>query len=150
MPLAGDIIEVGRIPGWPIGQTVSNADSATFTTTETVLLTLQVPLVAGRIYRVMSKLRVASTAGSINEGCQLRLREDNSVGNELDRLIVVIATVAGTAGYGGDLDSNFTAVATATKTFVVTGQRISAAAGTQRMEGSGASPNLLTVRYESG
>lgn len=150
MPLAGDIIEVGRIPGWLIGETIEVADSSTFTTTETVLISLTVPVVSGRTYSVDGKLRIQSTSGSINEGCQVRLREDNSAGNELDRILITVATVAGTAGYGGDLLGTFSAPSTGNKTFVVTGVRISAAAGTQRMEGSPASPNFLRVRYESG
>lgn len=150
MPLAGDIIEVGRIPGWLIDDTIEVADSATFTTTETVLITLTVPVVSGRTYSVDGKLRIQSTVGGIAEGCQVRIREDNVTGNELDRLIINVATTATTVGYGGMLLSRYTAVATGNKTFVVTGVRITGATGTFRMEGSAASPNILAVRYETG
>ena len=150
MPLAGDIIEVGRIPGWLIDDQIEVVDSATFTTTETIIITLTVPLVNGRTYSIDAKVRMQSTSAGINEICLVRIREDNATGNELDRIPICIATTLTTFGYGGDLLARFTAVATGNKTFVVTGVRAAGAAGTQRMEASGASPNILAVRYESG
>lgn len=147
MPAAGEKIRVGRIPGELVGRQIETADSAGFTSTETVLITLTVPVIDARIYDVEGKLRVQSAAASINEGCQLRLREDSVTGNELDRVLVTIATTAGTVGYGANLFAQYTSDATEDKTFVITGVKIAAATGAQRMEASGATPGILSVRF---
>lgn len=140
----------GRIPGQLVGDvSVVTADSATFTTTETQVQTVTVPLVSGRTYKVcwMPKWRSTATGDSIVQ----RIREDSLAGNELQVARVVTGRDAGTTGYGALIVTLFTAVATANKTFSFTGQRGHASdTGTINLEGGGSHPNLAWVEYWYG
>lgn len=144
MPQAGDTIVLATVPGANVATTEQTSDSTTFTTTETVIMTISVPLVIGRRYRIHHTSIIASNAAGATD-VMVRLREDSVIGTILTQEVV---TVGGSAfGWGPRLFREFTAVATANKTFVVTGERIGGVANTMRLEADATRPAYLYVDY---
>jgi hypothetical protein len=148
MSSAGQLSLANRIPGERIGASVVVADSGTFTA-ETVVMTLVVPLVAGRTYSVFANPGLSSSVAADVVGA--KLREDSITGTVLDSAIEDIndATAPTTRKHALILLSDYTALSTANKTFVVTGERATGT-GNVRMPGSSARKSYLLVRYESG
>jgi hypothetical protein len=73
----------------------------------------------------------------------MRLREDTSAGTQNDATNVSIPTTSG-SGFPGILYAEYTAAATGSKTWVVTGSR-GAGTGTQSIAAGGSRPAYLTV-----
>lgn len=146
MPLAGDIIEVGRVPGWLMNSTLIVVDSAAFTTTEAIIATISFNAIIGRTYQIRFDGALGGNAadGLVN----FRIREDNVSGNELQQRQFTIDKV-GTFGTPIYLLGSYTAGATATKTIVVTGDEQSGA-NSYTLEASSTRPAFLGVYYQDG
>lgn len=145
---AGDVAVVGATfkHGADTVLTLANVNietttTAGFTTTETVTDTVAANLVSGALYEVMWTGGVQSTTAT--DTLLFRIRGDNLAGTQLagGRL------VPGTASSAGPmlLRAYFTAAATASKTFVVTGVR-NAGAGTITRIGAADNQSILSVK----
>lgn len=149
MPLAGDIIEVGRIPGWEIGATENTSDSGAIST-EAIVMTLTVQLVSGRIYLITANPGFnATAAGNI---LRAQLREDNLAGTAMDADVKQITAISSpsTRKTVFSLMSKFQAAATGNKTFVVTAEVVSGASGTVVLEGASTRKSYLRCLYVDG
>lgn len=144
--LAGETIIAGKVPGERIATDTETADSATFTTTETVVMTVVAPLVIGRTYRVTMYGKANSSVGT--DDITWRIREDNVTGSEMQSDRVEVAGSA-TTGRKISMEVEHTASATADKTFVVTGVR-STGTGNHFLEANSARPVYLYVDYIRG
>lgn len=144
---AGQQLVAGRIPGEIIGMTTVTADTSTFTT-ETIVASITVPLVSGRTYSIQAQAKFASSVD--DDDVTALLREDNTSGTALQSDRNELSTDnQGSFGQTFHLLAFYTAVATANKTFVLTGAR-DAGTGNIRLEAAATRPTLLIVRYESG
>jgi hypothetical protein len=148
MSSAGQLLVAQRIPGERIGVSTVVADSGTFTA-ETVVMTITVPLVSGRTYSVFANPGLSSSVAA--DVIRASLREDSVTGTMLDSTIEDMndATAPTTRKHALILLSDYTALSTANKTFVVTGERATGT-GNVRMPGASTRPSYLLVRYESG
>jgi hypothetical protein len=99
-----------------------SADSSTFTSESAALMSVTGSLVNGRRYRVQFCLNAASTVA--NDVAGFRIREDNTGGNQLVLAPVYIPTTTAN-GWAVSFFVDYVASSTASKTFVVTGQRLS-------------------------
>lgn len=142
MPLAGDIIRASD-PFKRIATTVETTDSATFTGTETVIGTVTAALVSGRTYRVRVHTRIGTTVA--NDIAIVRLREDNVTGTEMTS---ARSGAMDTSGLGNVItaEAEYTAAATANKTFVVTGIRTTGTGNLRRVAATNR-PAYLYVDY---
>jgi hypothetical protein len=133
--LTGDIAS-------PLTHSTSTATSSTstFTTTETLTDTITVTLVSGETYLVEhSAIWNSSTAGDY---VAIRLREDNASGTVLNGVDLYLQA---TARYpSAHVRAYYTAVASGSKTLVVTGQR-AAGSGNVMRAASSANPSVLSV-----
>lgn len=122
------------------------ADSATFTTVETIVATFTAPLVSGQVYEIIAMLfmHTSSSAATPAEVALTRIREDNVTGTQLQGANIPMLT-ASSGGFPALLRAEYTAVATATKTFVITGIR-NGGAGTMNLKASASSPCLFRVQ----
>lgn len=106
------------------------ADSSTWTGTETgALFTVTADLVNGERYELefFGNFNTSSSAASPGiEFSLVRIREDTAAGTQIASAHAYMPTTAG-AGFPVSMKVRYTAVATGSKTFVVTGQRISGA-----------------------
>jgi hypothetical protein len=146
MSSAGQLLVAGRIPGERIATTVVTADSAGFTTTEVVVATVTAPLVSGRTYRLRAVPKWESDVA--DDRINARLREDSVTGTIMQSDNVRILVVS-SLGWGGVLEVEYTATATADKTFVLTGQR-AGGTGTCKLGAGATRPVYLYVEYLSG
>lgn len=123
--------------------TVATTDSSTFTTTETVADSVTASLVSGRIYRVRwSGGGVSTVAGDI---LLVRLREDSVTGTVLcERNFYIASTSSG--GFGSEIEAEYTAVSTGSKTFVIAGVR-NGGTGTLHIDGASTRPRYLYVDH---
>jgi hypothetical protein len=119
---AGFELLAGRIPGERIATDIDTSDSSTFTSTETEVQAVTAALVSGRIYRVRAYTRFNSSVAT--DTVLARLRQDNSTGTEMSTAAVDAPTNV-THGAWVMLEAEYTAVASANKTFVLTGIRAS-------------------------
>jgi hypothetical protein len=146
MSNAGQLSLAGRIPGERIATTVVTADSAGFTTTEVSVASVTAELVSGRTYRLRAVPKWESDVA--DDRINARLREDDAVGTIMQsdnvRILVVSAL-----GWGGVMEVEYTATATADKTFVLTGQR-AGGTGTCKLGAGATRPVYLYVDYVSG
>jgi hypothetical protein len=147
MSNAGYELLAGRIPGERIATTIATADSSTFTTESAALMTVAADLVSGRTYRVRVMAYWNSSVAA--DVVSTRIREDTSAGTQLLLGQVYIATITAQRGYPICAEVEYTAVATATKTFVVTGQRFTGS-GNGNLEASTDRPAYLYVDYIRG
>lgn len=139
-------LTAGRIPGEQIAITTNVTDSGTWTTTETVADSVTAPLVSGRTYRIRWSGGLVSTVAA--DIVLVRMREDNVTGTLINERNVYISSTS-TAGNGFTMEGRYTAVATADKTFVVSGIR-NGGTGTQHADATGTRPRYLYVDYISG
>lgn len=140
---AGRIVTVAdfqRLVGAAANRT---ANSATFTTTEVVLDTITVSLVAGTAYRIIWDSAVSSTTGALSEAFRGRIRDTNVAGTEL-QVRTYGLPIANTA-FATRVEAEFTASSTGAKTFVATGHRLPAGAGTLTSTAGGTAPTLFRV-----
>lgn len=145
MPLAGETIIAGKVPGERVATAIVTADSSTWTTTEVVVMTVVAPLVSGRTYRVSfdGGIRSPNNAESSNG----RIREDSVSGTQLTVRRADIEYGATVMPWR--LEAEYTAVATGDKTFVVTGVRASGA-GAHFLTAGAQFPSYLYVDYLRG
>lgn len=142
MPFAGQKITL-PLPGMRIGTTIATADTGTFTA-ETVIDSVTVALITGKVYRVRW---VASMQSDVaGDTVNARIREDNLTGTQL--VVRREHSSVASAGSGPDtsVEAEYTAVATGDKTFVSTGAR-STGTGNITCEGAAATPRLLYVDF---
>lgn len=137
----------GRIPGELVGTSTATANSGTFTTTETVVMTTVASVVQGRTYRVWFYGALSSSVAADAIAC--RIREDGVAGTELQLRLHVVQSGSGTSGVPTPLEGRYVADVTEAKTFVVTGQRASGS-GNINLRAAGTFPCLLDVYYKSG
>lgn len=140
---AGRIVTVAdfdRLVGAAANRT---ANSSGFTTTEVVLDTITASLVAGTTYRIIWDGAVSSTSGSAAEAFRGRIRETNVSGTAW-QVRTYPLPVANTS-FGTRLEAEYTAVATGDKTFVATGVRLPAGAGTLTSSAAADNPTLFRV-----
>lgn len=145
MPLAGETIIPGKLPGERIATEIVTSSSATITTTETVIATVVAALVTGRTYRLrfagaINNSQIASTG-------LIRLREDSVSGTQLQ----VVREHAHTAAQNYPLivEVEYTAVATGNKTFVATLVR-GTGTGDHSLTASASQPTYLYTDYIRG
>jgi hypothetical protein len=121
------------------------ANSTTWTSSESAaLMTASPTLVSGLTYRITLFTTVVSTAGALAEAAFMRIREDNATGTQIGGGNISIPNTNG-SGYPLCLVTEYTAVASGAKSFVVTGSRISGATGTQNIAAGSARPSWFTV-----
>lgn len=150
MPLAGESIIAGQVPGERIATDIVTADSSTFTTTETSVQSVTAALVSGRIYRV----RWCVHWGSSVEGdrVQIRIREDSGTSGTILQEFTGESTAAHGGSSLGEYDTpeaEYTAVSTGNKTFSGTMVR-SSGTGNVQLEGASTRPNYMYVDYIRG
>jgi hypothetical protein len=146
MPAAGETIIAGRVPGERIATTTRTSNSSGVTTTETVVDSVTASLVSGRTYKVRWFGQVFST---VADGyVRLRIREDNVTGTEVDQRQQE-TNIAASQAFPVILEGEYTAAATASKTFVATIIR-QVGTGTVTAQAGSANPTRLTVDYVSG
>lgn len=145
--LAGQVARVGRRPYERIATDRLEADSSTFTTTETLVQSVTASLVSGRTYRIRWVGCFNSTvADDVVLG---QIREDSVSGTVLQTGRVSIPLASSSTGWHCYLEAYYTAGSTGSKTFVATGDRV-AGTGTCHREASAARPTILYVQYISG
>lgn len=146
MSSAGQQLVAGRIPGERIATGRTTSDSATFTTTETVVATVsEVPTVTGRHYWVRAVITFASDTA--DDVVQARLREDDIGGTQLQQNFCHIVSTG--FGWNVVVEGEYVAASTAAKTFVVTGDRVGGT-GTCRLEAAADRPSFVYVNYTEG
>lgn len=143
---AGFQLLAGRIPGELIASSSVTADSANFTTTETVVMTVTAPVVTGRTYSIWGFPSFQSSVA--DDFVRAAIRQDNASGTRMDLSDIAILTTTGTI-WTASLFALYTADATEEKTFVVTGDRIGGT-GDCRLEADAQWPAIMLVRYETG
>jgi hypothetical protein len=148
MSSAGQLLEAGRIPGEVIGTpSIVTSDSSPFTTSDTEVMTITVPLIAGRTYQVWFLGRFNTDAADTKVACEMH--QDNDAGT-LMQIGQTDLPNTSTLGYGPlPVTALFEAVTSANKTFVITGRR-NGGTGNIRLDASPAAPAFLWVEYFSG
>lgn len=145
MSSAGQQLVAGRIPGERIATTIITSDSATFTT-EASVGSVTASLVDGRVYRVRAMTKWESTAN--DDRINIRLREDSATGTIMQSDNVRIQVVSN-LGWGATLEVEYTAVASADKTFHLTGE-FQAGTGPAFLGASATRPVYIYVDYIRG
>jgi hypothetical protein len=141
MPLAGEAITAGKIPGERVATTTRTSNSGTFTS-ETVLDTVVAPVVAGRTYRVRWVCAHQSTVGT--DVARLRLREDSVAGTQLQ--LDNVSFDANSQIVQRTVEAQYVADATEDKTFVATSARLSGSGNISSTQ-SATQPALLYVEF---
>jgi hypothetical protein len=124
-----------------VATTTITADSSTWTTTETSISTVVASLTSGLLYRVQCCIPLSS--GSAGELMNLRIREDTVAGTQLQGINVYASTTSA-VGFQGYVVAEYTAVATGSKTFVLTGSRVTSL-GTCQARAGASRPAYFTV-----
>lgn len=121
-----------------VGNAPFTANSGAVGSTETQISTVSGNLISGMLYTVLFVGRATvSTSGTPT----FRIREDNSTGTQQGINFPVITSIAGN-GNPVVVMAQYTATATASKTFSLTSQL---AAGTVTTLGSASSPGFFTI-----
>jgi hypothetical protein len=140
------LIADGAMPGMIVGTPSQvTSDSSTFTTSETEVQTITVPVTSGRVYSVTWWPLFRSSVA--NDEVRARIREDSSAGTEIQTAVRVVTTGAGALGTEMSLTAFYTAGATEDKTFSLTGVRVGGS-GNINLEGASGRPSIAVVRYE--
>lgn len=143
--VAGQAVQAGRVPD-QLARTTATAD-VTFTTTETVCMTVTAYLIAGRTYRVRFAGAWNSTA---TDRIITAIREDSVSGAGLVRRQVHMRiSVTAAEGRPDAMETEFVAESSGDKTFVVSAFR-NAGAGTCNLEAASTRPCFLAVDYVRG
>jgi hypothetical protein len=149
----GSVASSSESPIMMVGEPVMlTSDSATWTGTESgSLMSITVPVIIGRLYRVDFTCNTATTAQTFPitsanlEIPIMRIREDNASGNQLTQDSVPFGNASGN-GVKITTFALYEADATEAKTFVITGQRNGAGSGgTHRIEADPNRPAILMV-----
>lgn len=123
MAAAGDKIPASEL-NERLATTVRTTDSGTVTTTETIADSVSAVLVSGRRYKI--KWSVGYTSSIAADSLFLRIREDN-VSGTVASLVRAYSPLTNGAGsrWAAIVEAEYTAVASAAKTFVGTYVRAS-------------------------
>jgi hypothetical protein len=124
---------------------VTTSSSATSGTTELQVTSVAASLILGKTYRV--RYAGAFTASVTTDHHFIRIREDTSAGDQMQGRRLTGPTAA--SAYPVNIEAEYTADATGSKTFVVTLQR-TAGSGTITNYAAGDQPGYLAVDYVSG
>jgi hypothetical protein len=147
--LAGEIVTAEKLNTRTSGVRINTLEittpSSTFTTTEVVLATFTADLVEGRVYQVTAKMPL--TSDTANAECRVQLREDTLAGTILDSNCAEMSTATSTTSNNIEVESEYQAVATGTKTFVVTGQLVSTAGPVLTMNASGTRKGYVIANF---
>jgi len=147
MPLAGQILQAGRIPGERIATTRVTSNSGDFTTSQAVVMSVTGPLVAGRTYGIHAFVRFS---GVDNEDIGVRILEDGIGGSQLQSLAMEMSVDdQETWGESRWMYAEYTAPANEDKTFVITAQVI-AGSGPARLLATASRPCYMYIEYIEG
>lgn len=94
-------------------------NGATFTGTEAQVDSITAPIVNGRRYRIVWVVHLSNTVA--NETVSLRVREDTAVGTNIQSVTAHLPLA--TTAFTFRVETEYVAVATVNKTFVLSGQR---------------------------
>lgn len=120
------------------------ADSAVWTTVESgSLLSVVAPLISGWKYAVKMFTAVSTTVGGGTEYAVMRVRQDTAAGTQVMGPQVTLAS-SSTVGFAVYGYAEFTAVSTANKTFVLTGER-NGGTGNHQVRAGAVRPTWLIV-----
>src|SRR5512138_1105388 len=136
--LAADYNElIGRI-----NTVIFTGDSSTWSNTEVSAMSITINAIANAKYKIILEARVSSDVAA--DAAVMRIREDSLTGNQLSYFPVYLPTTAGN-GWQSRAYAEWTASATGSKTFVVTGQRTIGTGVAHRIRASGNGPAYLYV-----
>lgn len=138
---AGDRITADKLTTYAGEPEIREINSVSFTTTETEIDTITVPVVEGRRYKIVWRPAFFSTVA--NDHVRGAIREDNVAGTAL--YVQNITTPIVSQAFMMDLEAFYTAVTTGDKTFVGTGDRITGSGGTITGQAASSNPTLLYV-----
>lgn len=124
-----------------IATTTLTTDSAGFTTTETSIGSVTASLVDGVTYSITAHGAIDSSASG--DSCDVRIREDSVSGTEMT--LRRIHLIDDTGRWGFTVYAEYTATATGSKTFHVTGDRPGGAGGTLVRKASATIPTYIFV-----
>lgn len=142
------VTDQSRISGARIGTNIRTSDSGTFTTTETLIDSVTVPLVSGRTYLIRWTVAWGSSVAA--DTVFGRIRADSVAGTQLQILRVNIPATGGAGTrWNGTIEAEYTATATGNKTFVGTGVRATGT-GNINAKGDATFPIYLYVNYIRG
>jgi hypothetical protein len=134
------------MPGEQIAEEIITSDSAGFTTTETVVGTLVVPMVSGRRYRIWAFPKWESTVAG--DRVIQRFRQ-TSVSGTIEQSDNVSIPSTSNLGFGGVMSFGFNASSSGNQTFVLAGVRGSGT-GTCKLGALTSRPVYLLAFYVSG
>lgn len=127
-----------------IGTVINIGDSVGFTTTETSIGELIVPVERDCYYYIYGSTRIGTSVA--NDRAVVRIRLGDVAGAELQSDPGVLLSNAGTAGNGAIVDVEWRATFTGWQMFTLTGER-AAGTGTLRREAASNRPQLFYVDY---
>lgn len=126
-----------------VGSSSVTSTGSSFTS-ETVTDTITVNLTSGKVYEIKaSQMWSSSVVDDIN---MATIRENNISGTVLQQRSVQLPNTS--RWFGTEMSVLYTAVATGSKTFVVTGQRV-AGSGNITRGGATTTPSVMTVNQVS-
>jgi hypothetical protein len=127
------------------------ADSASITTTETIVLTASLSMTSGQTYGIYLNANISSTtqmawnvATPTFELAFIRIREDNATGTQM-ALALQIQPSSSSSGYPVTAYAEYTAVSTASKTIVATLVK-GTGSGPWQLRASATRPSTLRVQ----
>jgi hypothetical protein len=142
MPAAGDVINSADV-NVRVGVTPITANSATYGATESAaLFSVTAPLVSGQNYKIFAYLTVAADVAG--DTSFMRLREDTASGTQVAGSNVYCGS-NNANGYATVLYTEYTALSTASKTWVITGQRVNGSGTAHGIKAGASRQNSFTV-----
>lgn len=142
MVAVGDPIILARMPGYMAASTAAVADSSTFTTSETSVISVTASLISGVTYRIVFEGAWQTTVA--DSQITTRIREDNTSGTIRQTQVINAKDGTGSLFHPFSLEARYTAASTASKTFIGTGVRLSGT-GTINLDATAGSPAYLYV-----
>lgn len=124
------------------GVTPIIADSSTWGATEASITTVVATLESGDKYKIWFTGRISTDVAA--DASNLRIREDNLTGTQLQLHQVYLPTTTGN-GWGTYFYAEYTAVSSASKTFALTAQRSIGTGTAHRIRAATNAPGYLAV-----
>lgn len=118
------------------------SDSTTWGATETVAASITISAIAGATYKIIFEGKVSSDVSA--DADNMRIREDTLAGSQLQLQQVNLPSTS-TNGWQAHIYTEWTASSTASKTFVLTGQRSAGTGTAHRIRASASAPGFLYV-----
>jgi hypothetical protein len=142
--LATDILAIETATEERMATTILTADSSTWDDTPEIAATsVTATLVSGQKYKIWFHGRVSTDVA--NDTAGLRIREDAGVsGTQLGFTNMHIPTTTGN-GFTTTLYAEYTAAASGSKTFTLTGQRTAGTGVAHRVRAAASSPAFLAI-----